>query len=82
MLTYTLVAIVWLGRLLPSQPKGSGTASTADDAVPLLADWQRLYLWGLLAVEGSSSLLHPLLLGPDCLPFLPLMATSLYCRSV
>ena len=37
-----------------------------------------LYLGGLVLLQVFVSVVHPLLLG-DRLPFLPLMATSVYC---
>eukprot|EP00887_Chlorella_sp_A99_P001593 scaffold8.g1593.t1 len=66
LLTYTLVASVWLSRLLaPRNRRGS-----------LLSRWERTYLWGLAALDLVAIVLHPSLFGLARLPFLPLMATS------
>ena len=53
---------------------GGGRGSSAQ----LLTPYERLYLWGLVAVELATSWVLPLLLG-ERLPFLPLMTVSLYC---
>lgn len=40
--------------------------------------WESAYLCGFVPLELCCSLLHPALLAPR-LPFLPLLATSVYC---
>ena len=40
--------------------------------------WEQLYLAGFVPLEMFCSFLHPLLVAPR-MPFLPLMATSVYC---
>lgn len=45
---------------------------------PSLSGIEKLYLWGLLPLELFSSFFHPLFISPK-LPFLPLMAISVYC---
>lgn len=88
LVTFNLIATAWLPQL-PLEPapatgkgksgrkKGSGGAKQGA-AGPLLRPHERLYLWGLVAVELATGWVLPPLLG-DCLPFLPLMAVSLYC---
>ena len=43
-----------------------------------LRAWEALYLAGFVPLEAFCSAIHPLLLAPR-MPFLPLMATSVYC---
>lgn len=78
----------------PAQParkrgKGSGGGSTSGGGEAgaatedgrgggLLSRAERWYLWGLVGVELGTSWVLPAALG-ERLPFLPLMAVSLYC---
>jgi alpha-1,3-glucosyltransferase len=43
-----------------------------------LVPWESAYLFGFVGLELFCSFAHPMLLAPR-LPFLPLMATSVYC---
>jgi hypothetical protein len=79
-----VVASTWLPQL-PLEGDGDGKRGSrakkggkAAKARPLLPRHERLYLWGLVAVEVATSWVLPPLL-KQRLPFLPLMAVSLYC---
>ena len=63
------------GRRAHSSRK-TGEAGLLDGG--LLRSWELLYVLGLLPLDLFCSLLHPLALAPR-MPFLPLMATSVYC---
>lgn len=93
LVTFNIIAAAWLPQLpldgskAASASKGrrrggnSGSAATTGSngsSTLLLTPYERLYLWGLVAVELAISWVLPLLLG-ERLPFLPLMAVSLYC---
>jgi alpha-1,3-glucosyltransferase len=45
---------------------------------PKLTLLEKVYLWGLLPLEIFASFIHPTFILPK-LPFLPLMAISVYC---
>jgi alpha-1,3-glucosyltransferase len=70
---YALVACSGLAAL-----HGTGAEGGAAPGLGLAA-WQWAYLLGLVAVELYAAVVHPLVLGAEVLPFLPLMATSVYC---
>jgi alpha-1,3-glucosyltransferase len=91
LVTFNLVASAWLpmlplegsaaaaahGRGGKRGGKHSGKKGSGQGGMAL--PWRdRLYLWGLVPLELVSSWALPALLG-DRLPFLPLMAVSLYC---
>ena len=93
LVTFKLIASAWLPQLPLEEggPKGSSSSkkvagkgarsssrSSRSCQVPLLPRHERLYLWGLVAVELATSWVLPPLLG-ERLPFLPLMGVSLYC---
>lgn len=82
MLVFNLIASAWLPQLdyssAAKKKKGKGGNSGGGAGQALLAPGERLYLWGLVAVELATGWAMPLLLG-DRLPFLPLMTVSLYC---
>ena len=89
LVTFNLIAAAWLPQLPlgPADAGGGskgrkrgdgGSAGGAGKGGPLLTAHERLYLWGLVAVELATSWLLPPLLG-ERLPFLPLMSVSLYC---
>ena len=94
LVAFNLIAAAWLPQLpldggnSPGAGKrskrggnsgsGSGSAAACGSSALLLAPYERLYLWGMVAVELATSWVLPLLLG-ERLPFLPLMAVSLYC---
>jgi alpha-1,3-glucosyltransferase len=65
-----------------SSKRGSGNRKSASGVTtataPLLNQFERLYLWGLVPLELATSWVLPHLLG-ERLPFLPLMLVSLYC---
>ncbi|KAI3428699.1 hypothetical protein D9Q98_007523 [Chlorella vulgaris] len=82
--TFTVVSGTWLPQL-PLEGDGGGKRGSrakkggkAAKGRPLLPRHERLYLWGLVAVEVATSWVLPPLL-KQRLPFLPLMAVSLYC---
>ena len=75
LLTYTLVATTWLSNLGAGVAGDAGLPSTTPTQ-----RWQTAYCLGLAALDVYANLLHSLVLGADRLPFLPLMATSIYCR--
>ncbi|PRW44369.1 putative dolichyl pyrophosphate Glc1Man9 c2 alpha-1,3-glucosyltransferase [Chlorella sorokiniana] len=92
LVTFNVIAATWLPQLPLETDKAAGgskgckrggnhgssrAASGSSGALPLIP-WERLYLWGLVALELATSWVLPLLLG-ERLPFLPLMAVSLYC---
>ena len=93
LVTFNLNASAWLPQLPLEKggAKGSGSKRKAGKGarsssksrssqlpLPLLPRHERLYLWGLIAVELATSWVLPPLLG-ERLPFLPLMGVSLYC---
>ena len=90
LVTFNLIASAWLPQL-PLEAVGAGSSSgknkkaakgarssSRGSQLALLPRHERLYLWGLLAVELGTSWVLPPLLG-ERLPFLPLMGVSLYC---
>ena len=68
LITYLLIAIPWMQRT-----KGNKKTKGGFSVV------ERVYLWGLLPLELYCLVGHPLLFGTQRFPFLPLMATSVYC---
>lgn len=88
LVAFNLIAAKWLPRLDYGSPatkqgrKRGGSSSSNGDSDgrggALLSRPERLYLWGLVGVELATSWVLPPLLG-ERLPFLPLMAVSLYC---
>lgn len=81
LVTFIVIAGPWLAQL-PLDGKGGkrggGGKKGGGAARPLLPRHERLYLWGLVGLELGTSWVLPPLLGQR-LPFLPLMAVSLYC---
>ena len=73
-----VVAYQLLATLALRYVHASGDDGAA--AVPGSSTVQLLYTWGFVALELYCSLVHGLTLGRDGrLPFVPLMATSVYC---
>ena len=58
--------------------RGRGAPNTSAKTGGLLRSWELAYVLGLLPLDLFCSFLHPLALAPR-MPFLPLMATSVYC---
>ena len=89
LLCFNLIASAWLPRLdyggggggsnggAKRRGKG-GKGGKGGGGGPLLSRLERAYLWGLVPLELATSWVLPPLLG-ERLPFLPLMAVSLYC---
>lgn len=84
LVTFNLIAGAWLPQLplgggaAGGKKKGSGRGGGSGH--PLLRWSERVYLWGLVAVELGTSWVLPPLLG-ERLPFLPVAAVSLYCSA-
>ena len=85
LVTFNLIAARCLPQATAPAPsshrkRGKKDGSTAAASAELVLSWrERAYLWGLVPLELCCSWLLPALPQAQRLPFLPLMAVSLYC---
>ena len=80
-LTYLFALLLVLSTRLGAAASDSpshASSSPPPSLLGFLRPWEALYLFGFVPLDAFCSLLHPLLLAPR-MPFMPLMATSVYC---